>query len=52
MPGIALDSDERRSRDRGPGRVRRIISNVFGGALGRRGRGRTARRARSITRRG
>lgn len=53
MPQTSIDSDERRGRrGRGPGVVRRAISNVLGGILGRRGRGRAARRARSAARRG
>ena len=54
MGEIPLDTDERRrgDRGRGPGRIRRAVSNVLGGRLGRRGvgRGRAARRARSAAR--
>lgn len=51
MPRVSNVGDERRGgRGRGPGRVRRLISNALGGILGRRGRGRAARRARSVGR--
>ena len=59
MGEIPLDTDERRrgDRGRGPGRIRRAVSNVLGGRLGRGGRrtarrrrGRAARRARSAAR--